>query len=57
MLFLAAFVFCAGCSTAKGIVQGAATGLKEDAKGVANGAGCVFQGIKKTDDWIKENLW
>ena len=57
-----------GCETAKGAVYGVGT----TAKGVGEGVGVtigatacgaakdavnLWQGILKTDDWIKKNLW
>ncbi len=54
VIFLLVVSVCLnGCATAKGV----ATGMGETAKGVAEDAKGLWQGISKLDAWIKKNLW
>jgi len=47
LIILAVFVFLtSGCSTVAKGVQGAGEGMKED-----------WQWAKKTDAWLRDNLW
>jgi predicted small secreted protein len=43
-------ILSGGCETTKGVVTGVAEGVPKDAKN-------TWQGIKKADTWMKENLW
>ncbi|MDD5730214.1 MAG: hypothetical protein PHN57_03690 [Candidatus Omnitrophica bacterium] len=45
-LVLFAFLFVSGCETAKGAACGAQDGAKKD-----------WENAKKTDAWLKKNLW
>lgn len=54
-------LFLAGCNTAKGaakgMVAGVGTAVGSTAKGAAKDVRATGNCIKKTDDWIKRNLW
>lgn len=50
-------LFLAGCNTAKGTVAGVGTAVGSTAKGAAKDVRAIGNCIKKTDDWIKRNLW
>ena len=45
-IIIGALFFLQGCSTVKNAAKGAATGAKED-----------WEALKKTDGWMRENLW
>ena len=59
--------FLTGCETIKGAASGAAKGAKRDvqyvveaAKGETEepkGLGVAVDAVKKTDQWIKDNMW
>lgn len=53
IFLLVVSVWLGGCATAKG----AAIGMGETAKGVAEDAQGLWQGILNLDAWIKKNLW
>ena len=72
ILRLAAFIavttsFLSSCETIKGASQGAVRGAKKDvgyvveaAKGETEepqGLGIAVDAVKKTDQWIKDNMW
>ena len=57
IFLLVVSVWLGGCATAKGVATGMATGMSETAKGAAEDAKGLWQGILKLDAWIKKNLW
>ncbi|MCX5680705.1 MAG: hypothetical protein NT079_00150 [Candidatus Omnitrophica bacterium] len=62
-LFLASFilvvsvVLISGCETGKGFVLGLGATVGGTAMGVGKDSVTAWKGIKKADDWFKENLW
>ena len=54
-------LFLFGCNTAKGAAKGVVAGLGSavgsTAKGAAKDVEAASNCIKKTDAWIKKNLW
>lgn len=49
--------FACGCETSKVLATGLTSGTGAVAKGVSTDVGNLWQGIKKSDDWIRTNLW
>ena len=66
-LLLVSVNFLVGCETIKGVFNGARRGVKRDiqdvteaAKGETDnpqGLGVAVDAVRKTDQWIKDNMW
>ena len=54
-------IVVSGCETIKGVTKGGAQGLSKDYQNTKNNIKQAYeytrQATKKTDDWIRKNLW
>jgi predicted small secreted protein len=56
-LVILASLLVAGCNTAKGVGVGVGTTVVGTAKGAGDDAVDTWAFLKKTDAWMRKNLW